>query len=377
MKTTGIQAESTMTIGKFRVSRALTLLGASVASIALLQAPAAATETIKITAIDGYSPKSMWVREFINFYIPEIDKRLAKTGNYKIDWNQAWGGQIVKPKGVMGGMQKGLGDIGVVTTVFHADKVPLQMIAYATPFVTTDPVLVSRTVDGLAGEFPEYKAAFAKFNQVYLTNLAVLDTYQIFSKTPIRTLSDFKGQKVGSAGLNLRWLEGFGAAGVGGSLVTYYNKLKTGVLDSIMLWPESVVGRKMYEVAPYMLKADLGTVNSKAITVNTKTWDGLPDEVRTAISDAAIAYREHTTAKALDLAAGSYAKYKEMGGEIYVMPAAERVKWANTMPNVAKDWAASLEAKGLPGNAVLKSYMNTMRANKQPILRHWDREIGS
>jgi TRAP-type C4-dicarboxylate transport system substrate-binding protein len=138
-----------------------------------------------------------------------------------------------------------------------------------------------------------------------------------------------------------------------------------------------VVGRKMYEVAPYMLKADLGTVNSKAITVNAKAWEGLPDEVRTAISEAAIAYREHTTAKALDLAAGSYAKYKEMGGEIYVMPAAERLKWANTMPNVAKDWAASLEAKGLPGNAVLKSYMGTMRAAKQPILRQWDEEIGS
>jgi hypothetical protein len=44
---------------------------------------------IKLTAIDGYSPKSMWVKEFINFYIPEINKGLAKTGNYKIKWNQA------------------------------------------------------------------------------------------------------------------------------------------------------------------------------------------------------------------------------------------------------------------------------------------------
>ena len=56
------------------------------------------------------------------------------------------------------------------------------------------------------------------------------------------------------------------------------------------------------------------------------------------------------------------------------MTADQRLKWANSMPNVAKDWAASLEAKGLPGNAVLKSYMATMRASKQPILRHWDRE---
>lgn len=346
-------------------------------AVAMAGSSASATEEISLTAIDGYSPKSMWVREFINFYIPEIDKRLAETGNYKIKWNQAWGGQIVKPRGVMGGMQKQLGDIGVVTTVFHADKVPLQMVAYATPFVTTNPILVSRTVDDLADKHPEFEAAFLKFNQVYLTNMAVLDTYQIFSKDPIRKLEDFKGVKVGSAGLNLRWLEGFGAAGVGGSLVTYYNKLKTGVLDAIMLWPESVVGRKMYEVAPYMLKADLGSVNSKAVTVNTKSWADMPDEVRNAISGAAIDYREHTTKKALDLAEESYVAYKKNGGTIFQMSQVERQRWADTMPNVARDWAASLDKKGQPGSAVLKSYMDTMREAGQPILRQWDKESGS
>ncbi len=335
---------------------------------------AKAAETISITAIDGYSPKSMWVREFINFLIPDINKRLAATGNYKIKWNQAWGGQIVKPRGVMGGMQKGLGDMGVVTTVFHADKVPLQMISYATPFVTTNPTLISQTVDDLASKHPEFKQAFTKFNQVYLTNVAVLDTYQIFSKKQIKTLEDFKGVKVGSAGLNLRWLQNFGAAGVGGSLVTYYNKLKTGVLDAIMLWPESVVGRKMYEVAPYMLKADLGSVASKAVTVNVNTWKKLPGEVRKALQDGAVAYREHTTAKALDVADASYKAYNANGGTTYVMPQAERVKWANTMPNVAKDWAASLDKKGQPGRKVLVSYMDTMRAANQPIIRQWDKE---
>lgn len=365
-----------MTIGKFRLSRALTLLGVGVTSIALLQAPAAATETIKITAIDGYSPKSMWVREFIKFYIPEIDKGLAKTGNYKIEWNQAWG-QIVKVRGVLGGLQKGLGDIGVVTTVFHSDKVPLQLIAYATPFVTNDAKLVSRTVDELANTHPEFKAAFTKFNQHYLTNLAVLDTYQIFSKTPVTSLGDLKGLKIGSAGLNLRWLEGFGAAGVAGSLVTYHNKLGTGVLDAIMLWPESVVGRKMYEVAPYMLRANLGTANSKAITMNANTWKDLPAEVQAVIQKAAIGYREQVSTSAIEVADQSYKAYVEKGGKIHEMPQADRQKWAETMPNVAKDWVESLEKKGLPGKVVLKSYMDTMRANKQPILRQWDREIGS
>ena len=83
--------------------------------------PVQAVETIDMTAIDGYPPKALWVKEFVNFYIPEIDKRLAKAGNYKINWNQAWGGQIVKPKHVLEGVQKGLGDIGVVTKFRYRD----------------------------------------------------------------------------------------------------------------------------------------------------------------------------------------------------------------------------------------------------------------
>ncbi len=361
---------------KSGIFRTAALVGASAASLALFQAPAAATETIKLTALDGYSPKSMWVREFINYYIPEIDKRLAKTGNYEIEWNQAWG-QIVKVRGVLGGLQKGLGHIGVVTTVFHSDKVPLQLVAYATPFVTNDPKLVAQTVDGLADKHPEFKAAFNKFNQVYLTNLAVLDTYQIFAKKPVDSLADLKGLKIGSAGLNLRWLEGFGAAGVAGSLVTYHNKLGTGVLDAIMLWPESVVGRKMYEVAPYMMRADLGTANSKAITMNAQAWKDLPAEVQAAIQEASIGYRDHMSAEAMAIADQSYKAYVDNGGKIYQLPQSERQKWADSMPNVAKDWVDSLEKKGLPGRAVMKSYMDTMRANNQPILRQWDREIGS
>ncbi len=348
--------------------------GLTLAAAAAFTAPAVATETINLTAIDGYPPKALWVKEFINFFIPEIDRRLAKTGNYKIKWNQAWGGQIAKKKGVLEAMQKGLGDIGVVTTVFHADKVPLQMIAYATPFVSTDPVLVARTVDKLVEHFPEYKAAWKKYNQVYLTNLAVLDSYQIVSKNAMSSLPDFKGQKIAGAGMNLGYLKGFGAAGVGGSLVTYYNKLKTGVVDGAMIWAEASNTFKLVEVAPNMLKGDIGTVNSKAITMNAKSWAKLPDEVKKAIAGAAPVYRDHMGKTALARAKSAYAKFKKSGGKIVQMSAAERLKWAKTMPNIAKSWAAKLETKGIPGKQILSAYMEVMRAANQPILRQWDQE---
>ena len=339
-----------------------------------LQAPVYAAKTINLTAIDGYPTKALWVKEFINYYIPQVDKRLAAKGNYKIKWNQAFGGQIVKPKKVLGGIQRGLGDIGVVTTVFHHDKVPLQAIAYVTPFVTTDPGLVARTVDRIADKFPQFREAWKSFNQVYLTNMAVFDTYQVFSKKPIKRRADFKGLKLNAAGTNLRWLHGLGVAGVGGSLTKFYQNMSTGVVDGSVLWPEAAVTFKFYEVAPYMLDARLGSANSKAVTVNADTWKRLPGEVRNVLAETAIAYRDHMGSLATKRGTSSYEKWRKNGGTIHKLSNSERNAWAANMPNIAKEWAAGLDKKGLPGRAVLNMYMDAMRRNNQPIARQWDKE---
>ena len=51
-----------------------------------------------------------------------------------------------------------------------------------------------------------------------------------------------------------------------------------------------------------------------------------------------------------------------------------RKKWIMSMPNIGKDWAAGLDKDGLPGTAMLKAYMDKMRAANQTVVRHWDRE---
>ncbi len=350
------------------------IIPAAVALLAVQGGAANAAKTIDLTAIDGYPPKASWVREFIQFYIPQIDKRLAKTGNYKINWNKAFAGSIVKPKGVFKGIQTGLGDIGVVTTVFHHDKVPLQAIAYVTPFVSTNSLLMTRTVDEMAEKFPQMRRAFADYNQVYLTNLVVIDSYQLFFRKPATTLADLKGRKIGGAGINLRYVKARGAAGVSGPLPKYYNMLKTGVVEGAMLWPEAAVAFKIYQVAPYMLDSRIGAVNSKVVSVNADTWKRLPDEVRAALADVAIEYRDHMGRVAMERGARSYAGWEAKGGKIVKLSAEERMAWARLMPNIAKEWAARLDKQGQPGSELLKTYMEAMRKGGQPIVRHWDRE---
>jgi TRAP-type C4-dicarboxylate transport system substrate-binding protein len=344
------------------------------AFIALLgfSSAALAQQVINLTAMDGYPVRAMWVKEFSEFFIPEVDKRLAATGKYKIKWNQAWGGQIVKPGGVLEGIKRGLGDIGVVTTPFHTDKVPLQSIAYVTPFVTTNPTLVAQTLDKLAAQFPEVKQEFAAHGQVYLTTAAVLDSYQLFTKTLVKQLSDFQGLKVNGAGTNLRYLDGLGATGVAGPLTSYYNNIQTGVVNGAFLWTEAAVSFKLAEVAPNMLKADLGSVNTKVVTANAETWKKLPDEVKKVIQDVAVAYRDRLAKLATSKGKDSEAAYTKAGGTIHVMSAEERAAWAKGLPNLAKEWAASMDSKGKPGSKLLAAYMDALRAGGEKPLRDWD-----
>jgi TRAP-type C4-dicarboxylate transport system substrate-binding protein len=346
------------------------LLGATLAVMTAL--PAAAQQTITAVAIDGYPDRALWVKEFSNFFIPEVDRRLAETGNYKMDWQENYGGSIVKPKGVLEGIQLGLGDIGIVTTIFHSSKLPSQGLASVTPFVSSDARAVAKAVDEIAREFPAMQNEFTAQNQVYLATGVVLNSYQVFSTTEVSGISDLEGKKVAGAGMNLRYLEGIkDAAGVRGGLTDFYNMLQTGLVDAAQLWPEAAATFKISEVAPYMLRADLGAVNSKTITVNKDYWDGLPDEVKETLQAVAIDYRDHLAGLAMDRAAAAEEAYVAAGGTIVEVSAEDRAAWANAMPNIAMELAETLNGNGEQGTEIIAAYLAKLEAAGFTGVRDW------
>ncbi|MEM8978896.1 MAG: C4-dicarboxylate TRAP transporter substrate-binding protein [Pseudomonadota bacterium] len=346
------------------------LMGAAFA--ASLALPASAQQTVSAVVIDGYPARALWVKEFTNFFIPEVDRRLAEAGEYKMRWQENYGGSIVKPKGVLEGVQLGLGDIGIVTTIFHSSKLPSQGISGSTPFVASDARAVAKAVDEIAREYPAMNNEFAAQNQVYLATGVVLDTYQVFCSDPVSSVSDLENRKIAGAGLNLRYLEGIsGAAGVRGGLTDFYNMLQTGLVDCGMLWPEAAKTFKIAEVAPYMLRADLGAVNSKTITVNADYWAKLPDAVKDVLKAVAIDYRDHVAGIAMDRAAASREAYVADGGTIVEVSAQDRAAWANAMPNVAQEWAANLDGRGEAGTDMLAAYLGKLEAAGFTGVRDW------
>lgn len=337
-----------------------------------LGSPAVAQEEIDVSIVSGFSPAVAAVRMLKESFMPGVDARLAQTGNYKINWQEAFSGTLAKPAGELEAIETGLADMGVIPTAFHADKLPVYQIGYVTPFTTTDLVLIHEVVDGLVDKYPAFRDTWTDLNQVTLSASGIPDNYILCSAEPINSVADIDGLKVAGAGPNLRWIEPAGATGVTGSLGNFYQLVETGVVDAMLVWGEAVVSLKFYEVCENYFNANLGGVNSYVINANQQAWDRFPDEVKDAMVAAAKQYGVDIGEFAAELGGKARETFVANGGSVVEIDPQERAKWAATLPNLAQEWVDSLEADGVPAGEILTEYMQAMRDADQPIARQWD-----
>ena len=45
-----------------------------------------AQQTIKLTAASGHPPVFLWIKTLDEVFIPEVDRKLAAGGKYKVEW---------------------------------------------------------------------------------------------------------------------------------------------------------------------------------------------------------------------------------------------------------------------------------------------------
>jgi TRAP-type C4-dicarboxylate transport system substrate-binding protein len=340
-------------------------------------APASAQQEIQLTVAAGQPLRAMRPLQMVeDFFIPEVDKRIKAAGldkKYKINWKTAWAGSLLKPTQVLEGTRDGITDIGFEPTIFHPDKLPLEQISFLTPFTTSDVVQVGKAIDALHASLPEYKAQYDKFNVVRLAGSSY-DSYELFSTFPVKKFEDVKGKKIATAGAALQWLRGTSATPVQSNMTLYYNSAKTGVIDGFIIFPSSIPGMKYPEAAPYVTKVGFGAQYAAALIINKGVYDKLPPEIRKILHEAGQAWTAAADKIMLELGDSGFKSVSTFqGGEAYVLPREEQVKWANAMPNIAKEWADGMDKQGLPGSKALAAYMNEMRKAGAKPVRDWDK----
>jgi TRAP-type transport system periplasmic protein len=333
---------------------------------------AQAQQVIKLTAAAGHPPVFLWVKTLDEVFIPEVNKKLAASGKYKIEWTTAYGGTLMKVGAESKGVADGIADVGVVSTLFEAPKFPLQNVSYFAPFGTDNIDLVSKNMTNIQKSIPAMTEAWTKNNLVFLGGMS-LDSYHIWSKFPITKYEDLAGKKISAPGPAANWIRGTGAVGVAGSLNTYYEDMKSGVSDGAVVFTTGAAAAKLHEVAPYITKVNFGSMFAGGIAINKRRLDSLPAEVRTAILEAGNDYTVQYAKAQSALVESRMQAMVAAGAKVSELSDAERKRWADALSPVAKVWAAEAQSKGLPAGDVLNAYMAGLSSAGVKVPRDWSK----
>ena len=109
----------------------------------------------------------------------------------------------------------------------------------------------------------------------------------IFSKTPIRTLEDFKGLKVRTHSTALGDLvAGLGGEGQFVAFSEVYTALERGILDAGVTGSTPAYGQKWYEVSKYIV-GPLTSHPHVMVAMNQARWDALPTNLQQILKEEA------------------------------------------------------------------------------------------
>ncbi len=356
------------------------LRGLIAATMIAAPAPLVAEEVINLTVASSHPTAIPWVGMIQTHFMAKTDEILAQTGTYRIEWNEAFGGQLYKANATLTSVEEGITDIGWVFSFLEAAKLPLSQASSYAPFSTNNPAVQLEVMADLFETNEAFRNEWEQYNLKVL-GFTGTDGYDVYTKEPLAGFAALNGMKLSAPGVLGNWLRGTGANAVDGALTTFYTDIQTGVSDGVLSLALGVLPAKIYEVAPYITRVDMGVAYSGAVAINRDSWDALPEEVQNAMIEAGKYYTQSHGQDLLERHEFAMNKMVELGAAqnppvtITPMSQEDRTAWVNAMPDIAKEWADTLEGQGIPARDFMKAYMDGLRARGETPVRDWDNEL--
>jgi TRAP-type transport system periplasmic protein len=329
---------------------------------------------MKLTIAGAPPPTVTPVRVAKEYFVPEVNRRLAASGNpFRIEWTEAYSQTLVKFTETLEAVEEGVAHVGVLLKNFEESKLPLEQYVAMMPFGTGDTAKQLEIDAKVRARVPEMDATFDKYNQIALSH-APSESMQMFTKFPLKKVEDLQGKKIGASGALGQVLRGTGAVIVTSSMLSSFTDIKAGVYDGYPISASLAFPYKTYQAAPHMAEVDFGTTMVAAITVNKKTWAALPAHAQKIFREVAHDYVLKYMALEKERSKQVLEQIRKEGVDVVVFSPEQRRAWAMKMPNIAREWALQLDKEGQPGTKLLAAYMEESRAAGVKLMRNWDKE---
>lgn len=293
---------------------------------------------IPTTAAPYHSAYEPWAKE--------IEKR--SHGMIKIKFYPSR--TLLKPGDAYDGVVNGVADIAWAPHSVTPKRFPLISVMEL-PFLSPDTFPGSFALQDLYKKFPEIRA---EHKDVHVLFFWVTLPYEIHTvKKLVKTMEDIKGMKLATQPGAVAALQGLGAVPVTMPTPRIYQSVEKGVADGSALAWGAYKAWKIYEVTKYHINPHLGGLPYWT-AMNKNTWNKLPKEAQKVITDVTTEMMPQTLCAAVTKESKKgIAISKERNHEIIDLSPGDLAKWRETGKPAWDKWVKDMEARGLPGRAVL------------------------
>lgn len=285
---------------------------------------------------------------------PWIDRVKALTNN-EVEIKYFPAGQVAQLKELLRAVQNGVVDIAPIPIGYVTDKMPLNDVSALPGLGSTSKVIVDAHAAAVKEGLLAREFASNKIHPLYVM---AFPPYQVVSmKAPIKTVDDFKGRVLRSAGgsMNLA-ISALGATPAEIPVGEMYVALQRGSVDGTISAFASIKGYNVQDIAKSMsTNASFGTFVN-ILSANVDKWKSWPKEIQDVLTKAGLEINA-SAAKFMDGETDNLkAEFKAKGMEIYDFAPDQLAAVNKRLAGVQDEWVRRLAARGLPAAEALKQY---------------------
>jgi TRAP-type C4-dicarboxylate transport system substrate-binding protein len=257
---------------------------------------------------------------------------------------------LLKAGDAFEGTVNGIADISLVIPAWTEGRFPRSEVIDLPPAIPT-------AVDATRVYWEFYK----KFLTDEWKAVKVLSVHEQMGqsvhtkRTPVRTLQDFRGQKIRVTGTGKNIMEQFGGIPVVMPMPDCYDALRQGIVTGIMVPFTEMRSYRFIDVTFYHTKASI-MASSFYIVMNLKKYNSLPPDIKKAFDEELPPYWNGEAARIWDREEqqGIDLVKKTAGHQYITLSPEEQRLWNEKAKAVNGPWAQAMEAKGLPGKMLLE-----------------------
>jgi TRAP-type C4-dicarboxylate transport system substrate-binding protein len=202
-------------------------------------------------------------------------------------------------------------------------------------------------------KFPEVDAQFDKYGKL-MADDQVMALMHLFTKKPVRTLSDVKGMKIKATVAYIPLLKELGAEPVMMSMFECYLALQKGTIDGILSPMDTLVPLKFIEIVKYITLTNLTYPPHPGLMMNWNTWKKLPPDIQKVFENNMKFYSDENIKLTIEINNEYMAAAKKAGIQFVELSKDDTKKIDDIIYKENQKNAADLDAKKLPGTAMLQ-----------------------